>query len=334
MARRALCPAQQALVGAVRAGLESGHARLGPDAGSRVRAACSGGADSLALAAALAWHARHTPTLVGEASALVVDHGLQPGSAAVAARTAAALGDLGLPATVTRVHVDERDPAGLEASARAARYAALAAPGAGLVLLGHTLDDQAETVLLGLARGSGTRSLAGMPATSGDGPLFVRPLLGLRRTTTRQACADWGLTPWDDPMNDDDRFARVRARALLPTLEAALGPGIAEALARTATLARADADCLDDLARTALAGLGAPKGTLPVAAVRDLPPALASRVVRGWLAACGAATPTLATTTAVLALVHDWHGQRGVDVAGGTVVRRGPSLSWQAGADA
>lgn len=283
--------------------------------------ACSGGADSLALAWAAGYVGRRRGTPV---RAVVIDHGLQPGSDAVAAAVAAALAGLpvphaeplALPATVVRVAVTDTG-AGPEASAREARYAALAAaahPGE-RVLLGHTLDDQAETVLLGLARGSGARSLAGMPAERG---VFARPLLGLGREVTAACCAELGLRPWSDPMNADPRFARVRVReTVLPVLERELGPGVRAALARTAAQLRRDADTLDALARAAA---GAP----PEAAASELPcrwlaglePAVRDRVVRDWLAARGASGPTAAHVAAVTALVTDWRGQRGVDVPG------------------
>jgi len=260
---------------------------------------------------------------------MVVDHGLQPDSAAVAARVVGVLKQLGLPAEVARVHVTG-SPDGLEAAAREARYAALTSGDVDIVLLGHTMDDQAETVLLGLARGSGARSLAGMPRRwllpGADGAVaLLRPLLGLRRATTRQACADWGLAPWDDPMNDDERFSRVRARRLLPVLDAALGPGIVEALSRTASLARDDADYFDALVEF----LGRPFGAeLPVEKVTGLAPALHSRIVRRWLEVQGVAQVSYERTQAVLALVSDWHGQAGVDLPGGRrVVRRGKVLS-------
>ena len=136
---------------------------------------------------------------------------------------------------------------GPEAAARTARYAALeAARGDAPVLLAHTLDDQAETVLLGLGRGSGARSIAGMRPYD---PPWYRPLLGVRRSLTHAACAELGLTPWHDPHNADRRFTRVRLRTeVLPLLEDVLGGGVAEALARTATALREDTDALDDLA--------------------------------------------------------------------------------------
>ena len=209
-------------------------------------AACSGGPDSLALAAALAFVA---PRAGLRAGAVTVDHGLQEGSADRAAAVAAVLGGLGLdPVRAVAVTVD--GGGGPEAAARTARYAALEAAAADLgataVLLGHTLDDQAETVLLGLARGSGARSLAGMPPRRG---IFLRPLLGLRRQVTTGACAALDLAPWADPHNADRRFARVRVRLdALPALEAALGPGVAEALARTADQLRDDAEVLEQIA--------------------------------------------------------------------------------------
>lgn len=310
MARRALGPASLAVVQAVDAL---------PAAPWLV--ACSGGADSLALAFAAA----HVAARRGTACrAVVVDHGLQEGSDAVAAAVVARVGALGVPATSVRVAVTDAG-AGPEASAREARYAALAAaaePGEA-VLLGHTLDDQAETVLLGLARGSGTRSLAGMPAARGA---FVRPLLGLRRATIAACCAEAGLTPWTDPHNADPRFARVRVRErVLPVLERELGPGVAEALARTAGLARADADALDAAASAAATDADREPSCAWLA---GLDPAVRTRVLRGWLGASGAGDVGADHVAAVERLVVAWSGQRGVDVPGGRVVRRDGRLRW------
>lgn len=309
MAKRALGPATLAVVHAVEA-----------VADAPLLVACSGGPDSLALALAA--------QVVGDrrglgVRAVVVDHGLQAGSAEVAAQVAAQLGLRGVEAVVLTVRVPA-GPDGPEAAARQARYVALeseARPGE-LILLGHTLDDQAETVLLGLARGSGTRSLAGMPARRG---VFVRPLLGLRAELTAQACAELGAEPWQDPHNAELRFARVRVRdRVLPLLEVELGPGVAGALARTADLARRDADLLDELAgQTSLPGPGAP---FPVAVLAELPPALRSRVLRSWLLAAGAAELGAAHVEAALALVEDWHGQRWVDLPGVRVTRRDAGL--------
>ena len=243
---------------AVRAAVRAALADLAP--GDRVLVGLSGGPDSLALLAAAVAVAGEQGVLCG---AVVVDHGLQPGSAEVAARAADQARILGCADVhVVRVVVD-RGPGsgGLEAAARTARYAAIercaaTSPGSGatVVLLGHTRDDQAETVLLRLARGSGTRSLAGMASVAG---IYRRPLLDLPRGVVAQAAADLAaedprLAPWRDPHNDDRTHARVRVRTeVLPVLEAALGPGVVEALARTARLAREDADALDAWAERA-----------------------------------------------------------------------------------
>jgi tRNA(Ile)-lysidine synthetase-like protein len=254
---------------AVRTAVRAELAGLGP--GDLVLVACSGGPDSLALAAALALEAPRVGRSVRSrghgvrAGAVVVDHGLQPGSDAVAARAAQQCRELGLdPVAVRRVEVP-RGPAGPEGAAREARYAALDAAaaehGAAAVLLGHTLDDQAESVLLGLARGSGARSLAGMPRRRG---VYRRPLLGVRRAQTLAVCAALGLDPWHDPTNvpaeggtASPARSRVRHEAL-PVLEAVLGPGVVPALARSAALLRDDADALDALAADLLA-----RATLP-----------------------------------------------------------------------
>jgi tRNA(Ile)-lysidine synthase len=304
---------------------EAGPLALQP--GDLVLAACSGGADSLALAAALAFEA---PKAGLRAGGVVIDHGLQPGSAEVAAKVTGVLAGLGLdPALSVPVSVPrpgEPGYPGPEAAARAARYAALGAAadsaGARAVLLGHTLDDQAETVLLGLARGSGARSLAGMPARSGR---YLRPLLGLRRDQTRAACAALGLEPWDDPQNDDPAFSRVRVRRdLLPALEAALGPGVAPGLARTARLLRADAEFLDDLARAAADRIRAedeadPADGWPVAALVAQPAAIRHRILHAAALAAGCPAGVLAERhiTSVDALVMAWHGQKPADLPGG-----------------
>nr|WP_068523646.1 tRNA lysidine(34) synthetase TilS [Tsukamurella tyrosinosolvens]KZL96484.1 tRNA(Ile)-lysidine synthetase [Tsukamurella tyrosinosolvens] len=280
--------------------------RTAHGSGPTVAVALSGGADSLALlTGALAEGL--------DVVALAVDHGLQEGSAAVAERAAATARELGARATVLTVTVS--GPGGPEAAARAARYAALdAARGGAPVLLGHTLDDQAETVLLGLGRGSGARSLAGMAAWAAP---YGRPLLGVRRADTRAACAELGLTPWEDPHNLDPRYTRVRVRTeVLPLLEDVLGGGVAESLARTAASLRADNDALDGLAP-------APSGPdLPVEELAGLPAALRIRALRTWLAGRGARALTGAHLAAVDALVTDWHGQGPTAIPGGSAGRR------------
>ena len=306
---------------AVRTLLQS-HVAAGDIApGALVFAAVSGGADSLALAAALAWVGPKLKLAVG---AVTVDHGLQPGSAERAdlvTNQCAALGLSPVLAVSTSV-LDGGD--GPEAAAREARYDALIALAsrqkASAIVTGHTLDDQAETVLLGLARGSGPRSLAGMrPSTTRSGALLLRPFLDLRRSTTRAACAALGLEPWDDPHNVDRSFTRVRVRdEVLPVMEQALGPGVAEALARTARLLREDADTLDALA--AVAGADG----LAIADLAGLPAALRTRVLRRAAIDAGAPAGALseAHVRAVDRLVVDWRGQDGVSLPGGLVAER------------
>jgi tRNA(Ile)-lysidine synthase len=264
----------------------------------------SGGADSLALTAAAA---ALKPT-----TALIVDHGLQTGSADVAANAAAQARQLGCVA-VQVICVSVGSDGGPEAAARTVRYDALDAARDGApVLLAHTLDDQAETVLLGLGRGSGPRSIAGMRVWD---PPWGRPLLEVRRADTEAVCAELGLTPWQDPHNTDPRYTRVRLRAeVLPLLEDVLAGGVAPALARTAAALREDNDALDALAAGHLAALRSDAG-LTVAGLAELPAALRRRVIRGWLLGVGATALTDVQLRAVDALVGDWHGQGGTAVS-------------------
>ncbi|HEV7212910.1 MAG TPA: tRNA lysidine(34) synthetase TilS [Blastococcus sp.] len=286
-----------------------------------VLVACSGGADSLALAAAVAFEA---PRAGVPAGAVTVDHGLQPGSAERAEQTGALLASLGL-APVHVVRVDVGLDGGPEAAARTARYDALAATARGArIALGHTLDDQAETVLLGLARGSGPRSVAGMvEQRDAGGGTWWRPLLGIRRETTRAACAAQELPVWDDPWNTDPAYTRARLRAeVLPLLEEVLGGGVARALARTAAQVREDLDVLDALARAELAGLGPLDDGLPAADAAALPAAIRRRVVREWLRAGGVPDLQAVHLAAVDALLSRWRGQGRVDLPGGAGVLR------------
>jgi tRNA(Ile)-lysidine synthase len=254
-----------------------------------VTAAVSGGADSLALAAALAFERPG-------AGAVVVDHQLQPGSAEVASRAAAQCAGLGLAAQVLTGQAE----AG-EAGARELRYRLLDTV-AGTVLLGHTKDDQAETVLLGLVRGSGARALAGMAPVRGR---YRRPLLDLTRATTRRACLEAALEPWEDPHNDDPSYTRVRLRRLLEQLPV-------DGLARTARLLREDADALDALARP----------DDDVRRLLALPAALRSRSLKLWAEQQSGQPVTSAHVEALRALVEDWHGQGPVALPGGGRVAR------------
>jgi tRNA(Ile)-lysidine synthase len=290
--------------------------------GALVLVGLSGGADSLALCAGVSFVAPRQGLTWG---AVVVDHGLQPDSAAVAERAAEQARGLGA-AAVEVAAVRVAGPGGPEAAARDARRRALidaaTRHGAATVLLAHTLDDQAETVLLGLARGSGARSLAGMREREG---LWRRPLLGLEAARTRAVCEQLGLGWWTDPHNADASFARVRARRhVLPELERQLGPGVAAALARTADLLRDDADLLDaqaaDLSRQATGA----DGRIDVRVLAAAPAALRSRVLRAaaLAAGCPATDLTSGHVRAVDRLVTDWRGQAGLDLPGDVVASR------------
>lgn len=263
-------------VAAVRRGVRAILERLEP--GDTVLVACSGGADSLALASAAVFEGHKLGLRIVGAT---VDHGLQEGSADQAARVVAQLVEVGVDETATvRVQV-VGEGEGPEAAARRARYDVLEQlrehVGAALVLLGHTRDDQAETVLLGLTRGSGPRSLAGMRRSFDH---YARPLLDVTRADTLTACQVEGLEPWHDPHNDDPGYTRVRVRrTVLPLLEDELGPGVAATLARTADQVREDVEALDALAQAAYDELGAGDG-LPLPPLRDHHRAVASRILR------------------------------------------------------
>lgn len=293
-------------------------------AGALVLVALSGGADSLALAAAVAFEA---PRAGLRSGVVVIDHDLQPESAQVAERAAEQARDLELdPVIVRRVQV--AGVGGPEATARQARYAAFEEvaieQNAVAILLAHTLDDQAETVLLGLARGSGGTSLAGMAPVNG---IYLRPLLGIHRATTVQACADANLTPWHDPHNDDPQFARVRVRnTVLPTLERELGPGIAEALARSAEQAREDSAALDALVAEALDEALEPADggvAASVAALAAHPAAIRNRLIRIIVRTEFEFSLSREHTLAVAQLVTDWHGQHELHLPSLRVQREG-----------
>jgi tRNA(Ile)-lysidine synthase len=296
-----------------------------PDPQPLVLAACSGGADSMALAAALAFEA---PRLGVRAGAVTVDHGLQDGSAGRAVEVADRLRGLGLD-PVDAVGVTVGRQGGPEAAARDARYAALDTTaerrGAAAILLGHTRDDQAETVLLGLARGSGTRSLSGMAAISGANGRYRRPFLLLDRDTVRQGCLAQGIDVWEDPHNDDPAYTRSRVRhEALPVLEKSLGKGVVEALARTAQLSRDDADALDQWAADAQGEAAGEDGSLDVLRLYELPPAVRRRVLRRCAIAAGSPPGFLFARhiEEVDRLVTAWRGQKALNLPGGVTVLR------------
>lgn len=327
---------------AVRAALVEHHL-----VGARVLVACSGGADSLALAAAAGFE---VPRGGGSVGAVTVDHRLQPHSGQVAYAASQACERLGVfPATVVAVDVHVRS-SGVEDAARTARSDAFVEVaqehGAKAVLLGHTRDDQAEQVLLGLVRGSGARSLSGMPrardlvgagnlaaagspAADGDPALtLLRPFLGLSRQVTQDACVAAGVDPWHDPHNDDDRFTRVRARHALADLHERLGPSVGAALARSADLLRVDADALDELADTAYQDLGPTPWSL--ARLADYPTALRTRLWQRMATRAGSPPGSMAAAHlwAVDELYTNWHGQGPIDVPGGVRIHRANGLIW------
>ncbi|MEU0133837.1 tRNA lysidine(34) synthetase TilS [Streptomyces sp. NPDC006296] len=295
-----------------------------PDA-PLVLVACSGGADSMALASALAFESRKLPVRAG---GITVDHNLQPGSGLRADEVVARLAEMRLdPVEAVAVRVGRAG--GPEAAARDARYAALDAAaerlGAAAVLLGHTRDDQAETVLLGLARGSGIRSLSGMAAASGPAGRYRRPFLQLDRQTARKACLVQSIPVWDDPHNIDPAYTRSRLRHEgLPALEKALGKGVVEALARTAQLSRDDADALDTWAAEAAGSVRDDAGRLECAKLAVLPPAVRRRVLRRAVIDAGSPAGSLFARhiEEVDRLITGWRGQGAINLPGRVEVRR------------
>jgi tRNA(Ile)-lysidine synthase len=273
-----------------------------------VAVACSGGPDSVALLA-LAADSGLAPT------AVYVDHGLRPDSGRDGDVVAAAARRVGAPYLGVAVAVAPGP--NLEARARAARYDALedarVALGATCILVAHTADDQAETVLLNVLRGAAGAGLSGMPPRRGS---VVRPLLALRRSDTRALCRERGLDVVDDPMNDDPAFRRVALRRALPLLGELAGRDLVPVLARQAWILREESEYLDALARRAW------PGDPPSArALGALDPVLARRAVRAWL---GPPPPSSADVERVLAVARG--ERRGAQLAGGRCVRRSGGL--------
>jgi tRNA(Ile)-lysidine synthase len=305
-------------VAATRLAVRDGLAEV--PAGSLVLVACSGGPDSLALAAAAGFVC---PRAGLRAGLVTVDHGLQDGSADRAAAVVRWATAAGLaPAEVATVSVGTAG--GPEAAARTARYGALDAAAdrlhATAVLLGHTRDDQAETVLLALARGAGPRGLAGMPVRRGR---YLRPFLALPRSVPAAACAELGLTPWHDPHNTDPAYARSRLRAAMDTLESLLGNGFTANLARTAELVAADTALLDVQAATLLADADTGAG-LDAAVLAAAPTALRTRVLHAHARRLGVPGTDLTAghVAALDALLTRWHGQGPVHLPGNITIRR------------
>jgi tRNA(Ile)-lysidine synthase len=289
------------------------------EAGDTVLVAVSGGADSLALSYALSVEAEKLAiTVIG----VTVDHQLQPTSSEQAEKVVEQLSKLGIKCLIKKVTVDIKE--GLEASARKARYEAInevvKQENATAVFLGHTKDDQAETVLLGLARGSGTRSLSGMAHHNG---LYVRPLLEITRNQNEEFCEEVGLDYWKDPHNQDPQFARVRVRnEALPILEKTIGPGVSDALARSAHLLRDDADALDEWAKREEIHLNLLD--LDCAHLETLPRAIRTRILRSAIYAAGAPAGSVSAdhVSAVETLISAWNGQNALNLPGGVKVER------------
>ena len=319
--RNRLTPAVADVRRAVRENLD----RLNLEPDSRVLVACSGGPDSMALAAAVIFEG---PKLGLRVSAVVVDHGLQKASKEVASRTASKLEQLGLdPVVIETISVTESG-SGPEAAARSARYEALERArklvGAEVILLGHNLEDQAETVLLGLTRGSGLRSIAGMQDFD-EAKKLVRPLLSIKREVLLQACNDQGIEPWQDPHNKDPKFTRVRIRQLLDTLEAELGPGFAGALARTADLASESDEVLfvmaSELALEITVSSSSTETKLSISRLIAVLPGLRRRVLFETAIAAGAMAVSRSQVLGIDELITNWHGQNKLVLSGITVER-------------
>ena len=285
------------------------------EAGDTFLVAVSGGADSLALAAALLIESK---SLALNPIAITIDHQLQENSHLQAERVSGQLREFGYDEVLIQKVVVTLE-SGLESGARDARYAALSKSAeekkAVKIFLGHTRDDQAETVLLGLARGSGARSLSAMAPING---IYVRPLLGVTRQETEAACKEFGLDFWNDPHNLNTEFTRVKVRReVIPYLEEHLDPGISRALVRTASLLRDDADALDQWAAREATDLDCQR-------LSQLPRAIRTRIIRAAALEAGA-TPgqlTFEQVGAIDALISAWKGQGGVSLAGGVKVER------------
>ena len=287
---------------------------------SKVCIGVSGGADSLALAAAAKLEANNFPI---DLVAVIVDHGLQENSAEISQIAKQQLTKLGFEDIfIGKANVQITD--GLEASARRARYKvfqqAIETYNPNIFLLGHTKNDQAEGVLLGLARGSGTKSLSGMQEVSGN---FVRPLLGIDRVTTEIACREANIEFWVDPHNSNQEFTRVRVREnILPLLENEIGPGIIDALARSAKILREDATALDEWAESIFRQVE--PMDIEISILVGLPVAIRSRVLRMAIYAAGAPVGSISAAhlEPIEAFVSDWRGQGHTSLPGGVKVCR------------
>jgi tRNA(Ile)-lysidine synthase len=313
----------------IRRAIRDAWDHVGLTKGSTVAVACSGGADSLALASAALFEGKRADLKV---IAAIVNHNLQEGSKEVALKTKGLLTEMGFDLVEIKDVVVQQNSLGMEAAARNSRYEALAEfankHNAAFTMLGHTLDDQAETVLLGLARGSGAKSMAGMPTLSADGK-YLRPLLKITRKETVSYCEDLGLQYWSDPQNLDTKFSRVKARLkVLPVLEEELGPGIAQALSRTAEILQEDISYLELQAEEAFQEVAKTTNNsviIDTDVFEGLPNALANRVIHKSLSLMGA-EPAKVQIDAVMDLVKNWHGQKPLTLPSVRVERKGQEI--------
>ena len=327
-----------------------------------VLVACSGGRDSMALAAV----SHIVCTSMGvRCGAVIVDHGLQAGSERVAGEAADRCRALGLGPVILRNATVQARGEGLEAAARQARYDELCAAahesGAIAVLLAHTMDDQAETVLIGLLRSRGVDALAGMPQVfTRSGATFARPLLTLTRAETTGICEDLGVEYWDDPTNGDavdgelpnDYPLRSRVRHdLLPAIERFAGFNVTRHFAESAQLARMDKEYLDqrsdEVMGEAVTAVDRPASSAAVSTdtpracaaddtndsghgiglmigvkrIAREPEAIRLRVIAHALSQAGV-NASAAQIAAIDRLVVDWHGQGGVSLPRGYSANR------------
>jgi tRNA(Ile)-lysidine synthase len=293
------------------------------DRGARVLVAVSGGPDSLCLLHALV---RLQRLLAIDPICVHFDHALRKGSSEDAEYVRRQARRLGAPFVLRRATSRPAKGDSVEAWARTVRYEALTEVleerGGGVVAVGHTADDQAETVLLALLRGGGLEAISGMKPVSGP---LVRPLLETTREETEAFCRSLGLRPRRDPMNERAAFMRVGIRSrVIPRLERALGRNLRSTLARSATLLQRDAEFLDQLAAAARPELVATSGPDEVLLRRDrlagLAPAIVGRIVRRAMLDLGT-LPEAGHVDAVIGLGDARRGQS-IALPGGLLARR------------
>jgi tRNA(Ile)-lysidine synthase len=322
--RKRLSPSQGQLRLAVRNTLTS-HTKPG----QKLLVAVSGGADSLALACATEFEAKKLGLKI---AAAVIDHSLQKDSDKIAARTAKTLASLGFEEVVVK-KVSVGKAGGPEAAARTARYTALETlrqqTRSHFIVLGHTSSDQAETVLLGLVRGSGSKSLSGMSEKSG---LLLRPLLVVDRATTEAFCKDSGIKYWSDPQNKDEKYLRVMIRKhVLPFLEKQLGGSVAASLVRTSDQLREENAYLDPQADKSFkryAKVSASGISFDAKVLEKLPSAILHRVIKKALDGFGSES-SRSHVLAVSDLILSWHGQKPLALPGVRVVRKGNTITFE-----